>query len=253
MLPVDATPETSGLMNNPLLPLKVNGVRFERNGRALLDDVSFVLPGGRIQVILGPNGAGKSLLLRLLHGLITPDAGTIDWSGCSPATVQPRLGMVLQRPVMLRRSVLANMTYALARHNVPRSQRRTQAMEALQRAELDQLAHQPAPRLSGGEAQRLAIVRAWAQRPRVLFFDEPCANLDPRSTLKIEQLIREIHASGTQVILTTHDLAQAKRLAEDVLFIANGRIQENSSADQFFNTPASPEAAAYLAGELLAG
>jgi len=251
MLPADATPEPSEPVQNPLLPLKVSGVCFERNGRALLDNVSFVLLGGRIQVILGPNGAGKSLLLRLLHGLILPDAGTIDWSGRPPELAQPRLGMVLQRPVMLRRSVLANMTFALARHNVPRSQRKSRAMEALQRAELDQLAHQPAPRLSGGEAQRLAIVRAWAQRPSVLFFDEPCANLDPRSTLKIEQLIQEIHASGTQVILTTHDLAQARRLAEDVLFVANGRIQEHTSAESFFTAPASPEAAAYLDGRLL--
>ncbi len=250
MLPGDATLNSSASADNPLLPLTVSGVRFERSGRALLDDVSFLLPGGRVQVILGPNGAGKSLLLRVLHGLIVPDAGTVDWSGRSPELAQPRLGMVLQRPVMLRRSVLANITFALARHKVPRSQRRSRAMEALERAELDQLAHQPAPRLSGGEAQRLAIVRAWAQRPSVLFFDEPCANLDPRSTLQIEQLIQEIHASGTQVILTTHDLAQARRLAEDVLFVANGRIQEHAPAEKFFTAPTSPEAAAYLEGRL---
>ncbi|MEE4640034.1 MAG: ATP-binding cassette domain-containing protein [Wenzhouxiangella sp.] len=237
--------------DNPLLPLTVKGLRFERNGRALLDDISFTLSGGRIQVILGHNGAGKSLLLRILHGLIPADAGSIDWGG-KPATVAQRdLGMVLQRPVMLRRSVLANLTFALARNKVPRHQRRELAMDALRRAELDKLAQQPAPRLSGGEAQRLAIVRAWAQRPRVLFFDEPCANLDPRSTLKIEQLIHEIHASGTQVILTTHDLTQARRLAEDVLFVANGRIQEQGSADDFFRAPASREAAAYLEGQLL--
>ncbi|MFW6340603.1 MAG: ATP-binding cassette domain-containing protein, partial [Wenzhouxiangella sp.] len=191
-------------------------------------------------------------LLRILHGLIPADAGTIDWGGRPAALAQRELGMVLQRPVMLRRSVLANLTFALARNRVPRHLRREQAMAALRRAELDQLAQQPAPRLSGGEAQRLAIVRAWAQRPKVLFFDEPCVNLDPRSTLKIEQLIREIHASGTQVILTTHDLAQARRLAEEVLFVANGRIQEQGSAEAFFSAPASAEAAAYLDGQLLA-
>jgi tungstate transport system ATP-binding protein len=236
---------------NPLLPLTVKGLRFERNGRALLDDMGFVLNGGRIQVILGPNGAGKSLLLRVLHGLIPADTGTVDWGGRPAALARQDLGMVLQRPVMLRRSVLANLTFALARNKVPRRLRRELAMDALRRAELDKLAQQPAPRLSGGEAQRLAIVRAWAQRPRVLFFDEPCANLDPRSTLKIEQLIREIHLSGTQVILTTHDLAQARRLAEEVLFVAHGRIQEQGSADAFFKAPASREAAAYLEGQLL--
>lgn len=252
MWPADATPDPSRNAQNPLLPLTVKGVRFERNGRALLDDIGFTLDGGRIQVILGPNGAGKSLLLRILHGLIPADSGTIDWGGRNPAMAQPDLGMVLQHPIMLRRSVLANLTFALARHKVPRRKRRARALEALQRAELDQLAHQPAPRLSGGEAQRLAIVRAWAQRPKVLFFDEPCANLDPRSTLKIEQLIREIHASGTQIVLTTHDLGQARRLAEEVLFVANGRIQEHTPAETFFTTPLSAEAAAYLGGQLLA-
>jgi len=251
MWPADATPDHSQHAQNPLLPLTVKGVRFERNGRALLDNIDFTLEGGRIQVILGPNGAGKSLLLRILHGLIPADSGTVDWSGRDPAAAQPDLGMVLQHPIMLRRSVLANLTFALARHQVPRRERRELALEALQRAELDQLAHQPAPRLSGGEAQRLAIVRAWAQRPKVLFFDEPCANLDPRSTLKIEQLIREIHASGTQIVLTTHDLAQARRLAEKVLFVASGRIQEHTSAETFFKSPRSAEAAAYLDGQLL--
>ncbi len=244
-------PESAQRADNPLLPLIVRGVRLERSGRTLLDDVSFVLESRDIQVILGPNGAGKSLLLRVLHGLISPDKGTVTWGERSPQLAQPDLGMVLQRPVMLRRSVLANLTFALARSRISRQQRRRRALDALQRAELQDLAHQPAPRLSGGEAQRLAILRAWVQQPKVLFFDEPCANLDPRSTHKIEHLIREIHASGTQVILTTHDLAQARRLAGEVLFIANGRIQEHTAAASFFRVPASPEAAAYLEGQLL--
>ena len=244
-------PEPTAKAANPLLPLTVRGVRLERSGRVLLDDINFVLESRGIQVILGPNGAGKSLLLRILHGLIPPDSGHIDWGGRSPQLAQADLGMVLQRPLMLRRSVLANLTFALARNGVPRPQRRKRAYEALQQAELEKLAAQPAPRLSGGEAQRLAILRAWIQRPKVLFFDEPCANLDPRSTQKIENLVREVHASGTQVILTTHDLSQAKRLADDVLFIADGRIQEYSHATPFFTEPGSPEAAAYLKGQLL--
>lgn len=251
MSPPDATPEHLAEQANPLLPLSVSGVRLERAGRALLDDINFRLAGRGIQVILGPNGAGKSLLLRILHGLIAPDHGSIDWAGRSPQQAQPDLGMVLQQPVMLRRSVLANLTFALARTGVPRKLRRRRAFEALARAELETLAHQPAPRLSGGEAQRLAIVRAWVQHPKVLFFDEPCANLDPRSTQKIEHLIREVHASGTQVVLTTHDLTQARRLADEVLFIANGRIQEHSAAADFFRAPTTSEAAAYLEGQLL--
>ncbi|TVS12585.1 MAG: ATP-binding cassette domain-containing protein [Wenzhouxiangella sp.] len=234
-----------------MMPLKVSGVRMERNGRALLDEVSFCLAANGVHVILGPNGAGKSLLLRVLHGLIEPDSGQIEWAGRTPVAAQPELGMVLQQPVMLRRSVLSNLTFALARKGVPRRQRKAQALRALAHAELESLAHQPAPCLSGGEAQRLAIVRAWVQRPKVLFFDEPCANLDPRSTYKVEALIREISASGTQIILTTHDLAQARRLASEVLFLANGQVQEHTVADLFFRSPRSLEAAAYLEGQLL--
>ena len=250
-MPLPAAMPEVDASRNSLMPLRVSDLSLVRNGRALLDRISFTLIDNGVHVILGPNGAGKSLLLRLLHGLITPDQGRIDWGGRSPEQAQPDLGMVLQHPVMLRRSVLANMSFALARKGVRRSERKPLAMAALARAELAELAHQPAPRLSGGEAQRLAIVRAWAQRPKVLFFDEPCANLDPRSTHKVEALIREIHADGTQVILTTHDLAQARRLAGEVLFLAGGQVQEHTPASEFFRAPRSPEAAAYLEGQLL--
>lgn len=244
-------PEHPARAANPLMPLTVSNLRLVRGGRALLDDISFTLADNGVHVILGPNGAGKSLLLRVLHGLIPPDSGRIDWGGKSPQSAQPDLGMVLQQPVMLRRSVLSNLNFALARKGVPRRLRPELARQALERAELQDLAHQPAPRLSGGEAQRLAIIRAWVQRPRLLFFDEPCANLDPRSTHQVETLIREISQGGTQVILTTHDLAQARRLAGEVLFLANGRVQEHSQAERFFRAPQSAEAGAYLEGQLL--
>ncbi len=233
------------------LPLQVNAVEFHRNGRKLLTGLDFRLEPGKISVLLGPNGAGKSLLLRLLMGLIVPDAGWIRWNGVSPTRCRHQLGMVLQKPVMLRRSALANVEFALARAGVAASQRRRIAQAALEQAGLLALGKQPAARLSGGEAQRLAIVRAWAQKPRVLLLDEPCANLDPHSTARVEALIRDIHAGGTRVILSTHDLGQARRLADEVLFLADGQLHEHASAEGFFRNPDSGKARAFLRGDLV--
>ncbi len=234
-----------------LLPLQVTGLRLRRAGRELIRGLDFTLDAQKITAVLGPNGAGKSLLLRMLCGLIPPDDGRIDWHGSTPRAALPRLGLVLQNPVMLRRSARANIEFALARCGVPRNQRRARAEAALDWAGLTGRARQPAPRLSGGEAQRLAIVRAWAQRPEVLFLDEPCANLDPRSTQAVETLVNDIREQGTRVIMTTHDMGQARRLADDVLFLADGALCEHTPADAFFERPASPVAAAYLEGRLL--
>lgn len=253
---VDRTLLTRGAAAQPavadaLLPLRVSGLRLSRAGRDLLRDIDFTLDAGHTTAVLGPNGAGKTVLLRLLCGLLLPDAGRIDWHGVAPRSAMPRLGLVLQRPVMLRRSARANIEFALARSGIPRGQRRARAEAALQWAGLSALARQPAPRLSGGEAQRLAIVRAWAQRPDVLFLDEPCANLDPHSTQTVETLVQRIRADGTRVIFTSHDMAQARRLADEVLFLARGRLCEHTRAEEFFEQPTTPEATAYLEGRLL--
>lgn len=234
-----------------LLPLRVDALGFGRSGRALLKNVDFRLEAGNVSVLLGPNGAGKSLLLRLLMGLLQPDSGRIEWNGRAPQKVRPALGMVLQKPVMLRRSVLANVEFALARAGVPARARLEPAQKALEQAGLLALAGQPATRLSGGETQRLAIVRAWSQQPRVLLLDEPCANLDPHSTARVEELIRHIHGGNTRVILSTHDLGQAKRLADEVLFMADGRLREHAPAETFFNRPASTQARDFLEGRLV--
>jgi tungstate transport system ATP-binding protein len=233
------------------LPLRVAGLSKRFGARPILQDLSFTLGGDGLSVILGPNGAGKTVLLRLLHGLLLPDAGVIEWDGQRPQRAMDQLGMVFQKPVMLRRTVRANVAFALARSGVPRAARRAQADAALAAAGLAALAGAPAPRLSSGEAQLLAITRAWAQRPRVLLLDEPCANLDPPSTLRVETLVRAIVAAGTRVLLTTHDLAQARRLADEVLFLAGGRLCEQTPAARFFAAAESAEARAFIAGGLL--
>jgi tungstate transport system ATP-binding protein len=158
--------------------------------------------------------------------------------------------MVFQRPVLLRRSALGNLSFALAVAGVPRSEREARAHAALGRVGLGASAHRPARVLSGGEQQRLALARAWMLEPEVLFLDEPTANLDPGATREIESIVQSIHASGTKIVLITHNLGQAQRLGDEVLYMDRGRIVEHAPVDRFFRQPSSPEADAFLKGEL---
>lgn len=232
-----------------LFPLQVTGLCFADRGRNLIDDVDLTLEGRARTVVMGPNGAGKSLLIRLLHGLLQPTAGSITW-GTRPFddAIRSRQAMVFQRPTMLRRSVEENLRFVLG--HLPRGARDQRVEELLAEAKLDQLRAMPARLLSGGEQQRLAIARARARDPDVLFLDEPTASLDPASTHAIEELIRTIHADGTKIILITHDIGQARRLAEDVVFVSRGRIAAHQHAAEFFAAPASEGARAYLDGRL---
>lgn len=233
-----------------ILPLDVNGLVLEREGRRLLDGVSFTLPRGGVTALIGPNGAGKSLTLRLCHGLIPPDGGRVSWAiGSGRIAGRPRHAMVFQRPVMLRRSVRANLLHALEALSFDRPADRAGA--ALARFGLSDLAERPARLLSGGELQRLAIARAWALEPDVMFLDEPSSQLDPGATRQIEQVIAALAAEGMTILMTSHDLGQVRRLADRVLFLHAGRLREDSPADRFFQAPESPEARAFVAGDLL--
>ena len=235
-----------------MFPLRAEQLVYEVRGRRLVDGLSLTVDGGSLQVILGPNGAGKSLSLRLLHGLLRPTGGRVLWAGReADSGVRRRQAMVFQRPVLLRRSAAANIRYALGLRPLPREMRRQRLDELLALAGLESLAHQPARKLSGGEQQRLALARALALSPEILFLDEPTASLDPASTLAIEALIRQAHGGGTTVVLVTHDLGQARRLAEQVVFLHRGRVAESAPAGRFFEAPASPEAQAFLAGRIV--
>lgn len=243
-------------MTGPLdiLPLEVSDLVFEVGGQRLLHDVSFTLKSGTRTVLLGPNGAGKSLTLRLMHGLLTPTMGTIRWRGdtrTDPDRYRQHQAMVFQRPVLLRRSARGNIEHALKLQRVPRSQRRVRADLALAQTGLANLGDRPARALSGGEQQRLALARAWATAPEILFLDEPTANLDPAATRAVETLIDGFHAAGTKIIMTTHDLGQARRMADEILFLHHGRLVEHEPANRFFNAPQNDEARAFINGELL--
>lgn len=235
-----------------ILPVASRGLTFARGGRQLLAGIDLGISGAGITMIMGPNGAGKSLLLRVLAGLIEPDSGTVSWNGGAPDRARAhRLAFVFQHPVLLRRSVLANMLHALKATGVPRIDRSRRALAALEQGGLGHLAKSPARVLSGGEQQRLALVRALAARPQLLFLDEPTASLDPTSTAAIETLVLDAAAAGTRILFVSHDVGQARRLADDVLFLCDGRITETSPAETFFDQAASPQAKSFLEGRLL--
>ncbi len=233
-----------------LLPVCLDAVVFEAGGRRIIDGVSLKLEAGLRTVIVGPNGAGKSVLLRLCHGLLQPTSGKITWNAPEASGAPRRQAMVFQRPVLLRRSALANVLHALRVAGVPPRQRETRAREALRKVGLETLAAHPARVLSGGEQQRLALARVWALRPEVLFLDEPAASLDPGATHEIERIIAAMHAAGTKIVMVTHNLGQAHRLGEEILFLHQGRVLERAPAAGFFRQPASAEAAQFLEGEL---
>lgn len=236
--------------SGPLLPLRLERVEYRVDGVRVIDDVSIEFAAGPRTIILGPNGAGKSLLLRLCHGLIAPSAGRIVWNSVEPPGARRRQAMVFQRPMMLRRSAVANVRYALASARFPHEEHAERALAALDRVGLAAAADRPARALSGGEQQRLALARAWAIRPEVLFLDEPTANLDPSAVQEIEAVIDAMHADGTKIVMVTHHLGQAHRLGDEILFMHRGRIVERSGADRFFHAPDSREAAEFIRGEL---
>lgn len=236
-----------------VMPLAARNITLAREGRTLLDNVSLRLaPDAAITVLLGPNGAGKSLLVRAAAGLLTPDQGEVLWAEQPPSRAAiKRIGFVFQKPALLRRTAAENIEFALAATGAPRDARPARIAEALRIAGLEEIANQQALLLSGGEQQRLVLARTLACRPELLILDEPTANLDPASTAAIETLLQEVRASGTPILFITHDMAQARRLADRVVFMARGRILEESAAENFFAHAASPEARRFLRGELL--
>lgn len=227
----------------------LEGLVLERSGKPVIDRLSMTLGAEGITALMGPNGAGKSLTLRLIAGLIAPTAGSIRFSSGLPGAQE--MALVFQKPVLLRRSVRANLDHALKTYGVARRERARRLAELLALGHLESLAERPARVLSGGEQQRVAMVRALAAKPKYLLLDEPTVSLDPQATAAIEALVTGAAADGVRVILVTHDPGQAARLADDICFLHKGRMLEAAPSSRFFEAPQSPEARAYLAGKLL--
>ena len=238
-------------MSADILPLALADVSFEAGGVRLIKDFNCAFEAGPRTVIIGPNGAGKSLLLRLCHGLLKPSSGRVVWQGPGGESPGNAQAMVFQRPVMLRRSVSANVDFALKLRHIPRRERLEIIDEVLARCALRRHKDKLARVLSFGEQQKLALARAWALKPQILFLDEPTASLDPAATHSVEEIIQAIHAAGTRIVLTTHDLGQAKRLGDEVMFLHRGRLLEKNPVGKFFERPENDLARAFVQGDLL--
>ena len=236
-------------MRAPLtdLPVVLANATVVAGAVTILDRMSLTFAAGPPTVLIGPNGAGKTTLLRAAMGLMRLTQGEITWGGRADAP-PVRRAILFQRPVMLRRSAAANIDYALGKTDMPRAQR---IDELLALVGLAGLGRRPARRLSGGEQQRLALARALARDPAILFLDEPTASLDPAATKAIEDIIRAVAARGVKVVMSTHDLGQARRLGGDIVLLHRGRLIEHGPAKDFFDSPRSDETRKFIAGELL--
>ena len=232
------------------LPIRFEGICLSFAKRAIYSDLNLEIGAQGITAIMGPNGAGKSLILRLLAGLIQPDQGRVLYNNKRELPAG-QIGFVFQRPVLLRRSVQDNLLHALALAGVQRVQRPGRVQALLELGGMEHLARSPARKLSGGEQQRLTLLRALAARPGLLVLDEPSASLDPQATSLIENIVLRASQCGVKVLLVTHDQGQAARLADDVMFVHKGRAHAVQPTQVFLSQPASREAKAYLAGELL--
>jgi tungstate transport system ATP-binding protein len=232
------------------LPISFEDASIRAGAVTILDRISLSILPGEPTVIIGPNGSGKSTLIRLGMGLIEASDGKVSWGGRSTDT-GTRRAMVFQRPVMLRRTAAENIGYALASRGIERSEHSDRIAQLLDRVGLRELGTRPARRLSGGEQQRLALARALAREPEVLFLDEPTASLDPSSTKAVEDIVRATAEAGVKIVMATHDLGQARRLAGDVVFLVRGRLVEHAPAETFFTSPTSQEAAAFVRGDLV--
>ena len=233
-----------------MFPLIAENLVVEFKGQRILGPIGLNLSKGDIAVILGPNGSGKTTLLKSLHGIIKIKHGAISWS-CPKSESMAKQMFVFQSPVMLRRSVFENLTYPLTLCKTPKAEINRLADEWLSKISLKEVIHVAATRLSGGEKQKLALARALITKPEMLFLDEPTASLDGKTTLEIEKLLQNSAENGTTIMMSTHDIGQAKRLAKNILFLNKGKLESTQPAQIFFREPISNNARKFIAGEIV--
>jgi len=233
-----------------ILPLTLSQAEVRRRGKRLLGPVDLTLGSGGITMIVGPNGSGKTTLLRVMHGVERLSAGHAIWAVLQ-YEAQHHQAFVFQSPIMLRRSVAANLRYPLALKGASRADQDAAVAHWAARIGLSDALDTPAPRLSGGERQKLALARALIAKPQVLFLDEPCASLDGAATLAIEALLTQARDDGVRIVMATHDMGQARRLADDALFVLGGAIAQAGPRNQFFDAPGHPALASFLNGDIV--
>ena len=233
-----------------MFPLITENLVVKFEGKHILGPIDLKIDKGDIAVILGPNGSGKTSLLKALHGILKPKEGTVRWSCLKTESIRKQM-FVFQTPIMLRRSVFENLTYPLLLRKISKEQANYQAARWLDRIDLRASMQVPATRLSGGEKQKLALARALITEPEMLFLDEPCASLDGKTTFEIEGLLKSCVADGTTIMMSTHDLGQAKRLAKNIYFLNKGILESIQPAKTFFIKPLSQNASKFIVGDIV--
>lgn len=232
---------------NALFPLTLQAVQVRRKRKRVIGPIDLTLNPTGPTILVGPNGSGKTTLLRVLHGLERVSEGHANWAHNDPS----KHAFVFQSPIVMRRSVADNLAYPLRLLKRPKLEIKQAVDHWLQRTGLDAVRNTAAPRLSGGERQKLAIARALIRNPQVLFLDEPCANLDGHATREIEALLLDVAAAGTHLIMATHDMGQARRLAQDLLFMLDGKVHEAGPAAALFDAPKTDALCAFLRGDIV--
>ncbi|MDU8929349.1 ATP-binding cassette domain-containing protein [Alisedimentitalea sp. MJ-SS2] len=233
-----------------ILPLVAKNAVVRRRGKVLIGPVDLTLEGTGTTIVIGPNGAGKTTLLKMLHGIARLGGGTVRWA-CSEDIARHHQAFVFQTPVVLRRNVRENLLYPLKLIGTPRAEAIRIVEDWAGKVGLTDALDRQATVLSGGERQKLALARAMVRAPKVLFLDEPCASLDGRATREIESILAGVAESGTRIIMSTHDMGQARRLADEVGFVLHGKIHEFARAKEFFAGPTTKEARAFLKGDIV--
>ena len=223
--------------------IELKDIIVKSNGRTILNIPHALIPADRITACIGPNGAGKTTLLKLLDGLVKPDSGTVNYS------FKTKTALVLHHTPMIKASAKTNIAMVC---DADGSIENADIDRVIEQVGLSELANSPAHKLSAGERQKVCLGRAILQKPNLVLLDEPTANLDPKTTEQVEELIRQFDRQGVEVIFSSHQLAQVQRLAEHIIFIDQGEIKEKGPVGPFFNNPQTPAAKRHLQQELLA-
>ncbi len=231
-----------------ILPLRLTNATAHMRGKKLVGPVSLTLAPTGFTMVIGPNGAGKTTLLRLMHGLQRCSSGTVAWAKDDARNKQ---AFVFQAPIMMRRKVVDNLIYPLRLRGLSKAAALEKATHCAGNFGLADLLDNWAPLLSGGEKQKLSLARALITEPEILFLDEPCASLDGRATREIEAILQQVQARGTRVVMSTHDMGQARRLAGDIVFMLHGKIHEQAEVERFFTAPKTPEAKGFINGDIV--
>tara|TARA_B100001996_G_scaffold239668_1_gene185268 strand:- start:346 stop:1101 length:756 start_codon:yes stop_codon:yes gene_type:complete len=235
-------------VDNSFLPVRTENLSYYIDSKEIISDLSVNIFSDKITIIMGPNGAGKSIFLKLLNGIIKPTSGKILWNKRKDfSLIMRKQALVFQKPILLRRSVMANLDFIDSLFNIKSEFDKDQLLKIV---DLLNQKNQPARLLSLGEQQRLSLIRALLIRPSLIMLDEPTANLDPASTKIIEDIIVSLKEFGIKIIFVTHNILQAKRLADEVIFFDKGKLIEHKNAKEFFTKPSSKQVSKYLNGIL---